>query len=141
MKRSAPIALSALALAATGCGSSGSSSLSDAAFTSKANAICAAANTANSKLSSTGVAGLKAEEALVAGTITKLQALPPPANRAAAFKSYITEVKYLDSVLQQLSSAVTAHDAAKIASIEAGVKGFENKGKTAARAAGIKSCD
>lgn len=131
--------MTALALLATGCGSSG---LSDAAFTSQANAICRSANKANAKLSaSSGVAALKSEEALVASTVTKLKALSPPASRAAAFKSYLSDIAYVQSVLQQLVTAISAKDSAKIATIEAGVTGFEGKGKSAAKAAGITSCD
>jgi hypothetical protein len=141
MKKITPIALSVLALAAAGCGSS-SSKLSDAAFTSKADAICNAANAATAKLSgSGGAAAVKSAEELLSTMIGRLQALSPPADRAAAFSSFLTEVKYVESLLKQLGAAAAARDSAKIASIETQVPGFESKGKAEATAAGIKSCD
>jgi hypothetical protein len=149
MNKLAAIATCTVALLlVVGCGSSGSSGssgsgqLSDAAFTQKANAICSAANTANANISQSGaVAALKSEEALVANTVSKLAALKAPSDRAAAFSSYLTDVKYVDKVLLELQAAAKAHDTAKIASIEAGVAGYESKGKAAAKAAGIPQCD
>ena len=143
MKRLAAVAVYAIALLVTGCGSSGSGQLSDAAFTSKANAICTAANSTNSTITSTkkGLPALTAEESNIATTIKKLKALDAPSNRAKSFHSYISDVEQLDGVLFQLASAASAHDATKIASIESGVPGLETAGKTDARAAGIDSCD
>jgi len=140
MKKITPIALSALALAAAGCGGSGQ--LSNAAFTSKADEICNAANTATAKLSgSGGVAAVKSAEGLLSTMIVKLEALSPPSDRAAAFHSFLTEVKYVELLLKQLGTAAAARDSSAIASIETKVPGFESKGKAEATAAGIKSCD
>jgi hypothetical protein len=126
---------------AAGCGGGGGQ-LSDSAFTSKADAICAAANSANVKLSSeTGEKALKSEEQLVASTTDKLAALKAPSDKAKAFKDYINDLKYLERVLVDLDAAAKAHDAAKLTSIEASVATFESKGKNAAKAAGITTCD
>jgi hypothetical protein len=139
LRKVAPIVLAAIALVAAGCGSS---QLSNAAFTSKANAICGALNAKSAQLSgSGGVAALKTEETLLSTSLTKLQALSPPSDRATAFNAFLGEVKHVQALLRQLTSAATARNSAKIASIEAQVPDFESKGRSEATAAGIKSCD
>jgi hypothetical protein len=139
MKRFTTIALAAVALVAAGCG--GSSRLSNAAFTSKANAICTAANAASAKISgAAGTASIKPEEKLVTTTIAKLKALSPPTDRTAAFNSYLSYIKHVDSDLHELVSAVASKNSAKLASIETGVTALERKGNKAAKAAGIDSC-
>ena len=136
MKRFTTIALAAVALVAAGCG--GSSRLSNAAFTSKANAICTAANAASAKISgAAGTASIKPEEKLVTTTIAKLKALSPPTDRTAAFNSYLSYIKH---DLHELVSAVASKNSAKLASIETGVTALESKGNKAAKAAGIDSC-
>jgi hypothetical protein len=138
LKRGTLAGLAAVTLAAAGCGSSGPSV---AAFTAKANSICSSFEAASTKNSQTGVAGLKSEEKLLSDTFTKLAAVTPPSDKATAFKSFVAEGREVVSQLDQLISAVAAHDAKKVASFEALVPRLESAGHTKALAAGLKGCD
>ena len=140
MKKITPIALSALALAAAGCG--GSSQLSNAAFTSKADEICNAANTATAKLSgSGGVAAVKSAEGLLSTMIVKLEALSPPANRARSFHAFLSLIGQEQADLERLLTAAAAHDRAKELAIASAGSALQPKGTSAAKASGLSQCE
>jgi hypothetical protein len=125
----------AVALWAAGCGSSGAP---NAAFTSKASAICAAGGAAVNNLTPGDLAQFKTAETIVATTLFKLQALSVPSDRVAAFHSFISALKQMQAALIGEASAVSRRDQAKALSIDGTVPGIMARGDAAAKAAGIR---
>ncbi|HEY5318631.1 MAG TPA: hypothetical protein VIJ20_11650 [Solirubrobacteraceae bacterium] len=139
MKLVTPLALSAVALLAAGCGNTAPS---NAGFAAKADAICASFSAADAKLSSSeGAAAMNSEEALLASTLTKLQALSAPFDRGAAYQAFLYEFAQVQPLLRRLSAATAAHDDAKIRSLETQARTVEKNGSSSANEAGLKGCD
>jgi hypothetical protein len=128
-----------LAFVVAGCGSS---SLSDAAFTSKANAICAAANAAGSKFEGEGsLSGVRSEHGVAEKALTKLEALSPPANRARSFHAFLSLIGQEQADLERLLTAAAAHDRAKELAIASAGSALQPKGTSAAKASGLSQCE
>ncbi len=136
-----------VALALTGCGSSGNStatSLSKSEFVSQADAICAKINSARQSLGSPTstaqvVSALTKLESAVQPDLTQMKSLAAqaPSDVKADYDQFVAKVGSLVGLLPGLAQAAKSNDLAKVQQLEVQFQTAVNQGKAAAKRAGL----
>lgn len=131
--RAMALPLAAAALVAAGCGGA-----TQSVFVSKANAICSSDSSVIKNLDPTDPSSTKTVERIFGSFLSKLEALSPPSDRAAAFSSFLSAVKEEDVLLDQAESAIVKHDYDKARSLVSEMSSEVQAADRASKAAGIE---
>ena len=143
------VALVAVGLAGCGGGSSSTSStgtLSKSEFVSQANAICAKVNSARSNIgtptsTAQAISAINKLESAVRPDLAQMQSLATraPADIKADYDHFVAQVGSLVALLPRLAQAAKSSDSAKAQQLETQFQTVVNKGRAAAKSAGLGS--
>jgi hypothetical protein len=145
VNRFAITAVLVLAFAVAGCGGEGSKTLSKEEYASRLRQICASANAEQKRIGTpTSISEFSAKAPKLLDVfdkaVAKVEKLKPPDELKSTAGRFVSQLKQIRRLIDQVLAAAKKNDAAKVLQLGAQAQSLSNAADAAARKLGAPAC-